>query len=260
MSKAADSIARMRTLLLGSPVFLTGSLVAEDVYGLTDAHEDIDLFAPTSHTLIATTQRLLDQGFTLDEKFSRVWARWLRYGMNGWHTNSIRLHSPQGEEVNLIFKLIQKQPTSSLAQVLESFDFGLLATGYDLEDGTFRDMRSYLFPGLDPNGPLPLMPNKREAWVNGFISQYNGLRECGRYAKYFNYGYDMSLVKDDLIVGYNNAALYLLDRDKPEKQQLGQIYQVIASYIEFDETDKLLEASKEILYLDSLDQIMESLE
>ena len=70
----------------------------------------------------------------------------------------------------------------------------------------------------------------------------------------------MSYVKPDLLDGYYNAAAYLSGRDKPEKQQLGLIYEAIANHIQADNIDQLIDASKEIVYLDSLDQIMESLE
>lgn len=260
MRPTSDIIAEVSRPLLGMPVYLTGSLVAEEAYGLIEAHTDADLFCPSPEVLIAAAQRLLGEGYELDDRMARVWHRWLRYGFNHWHTNSLKLESPLGTEVNLVFKLVDKHPTTSLAQVLESFDFGLLAMGYETETGTFRDLRPYLFPGQDVSGPLPLMPNKREAWRGGFISQYNGTRECGRYAKYVSYGYDLSLVKDDLLTGYWAAAEYLGERDKAEKQTLGKVYESIALHIEHDNIDELLVAAKEIPFLDSLDAIYEALE
>ena len=121
-------------------------------------------------------------------------------------------------------------------------------------------MQGYLFPGTSKHDPLPMMPSKRANWRAGFISQYNGLREFGRYAKYHAYGYDMSLVKDDLAEGYRAAELYLSDHFDTEKQTMGQIYGSIADKIEDDAIDELFEATKKIDYKDSLDQIMEALE
>jgi hypothetical protein len=267
---AGDIIADVRSLLTGEPVFMAGSLVAEEAYGKSSAHHDVDLFCPTSQVLIAVVQRLLEHGYKLDDRFERVWHRWLRYGFKTWHTNSIRLHSPSGVETNLVYKLTDGHPTTSLAQVLESFDFGLLGMGYDLESGTYRDLRPYLFPQFystsdaavfkSYHGPLPMMPNKRDNWRNGFISQYNGLREFGRYAKYHEYGYDMSLVKDDLATGYWSAAAYLTNSFDQDKQQLGHIYEAIAQHIELDNIVELQEATAKIDYKDSLDVIMEALE
>lgn len=257
---ASAIIADVRTQLAGEPVYLAGSLVASATYGKNNAHHDVDLFCPTDQVLISVGQRLLCEGYKLDDRFERVWARWLRYGFKKWHTNSLRLMSPSGIETNLVYKLTDGHPTTSLGQVIESFDFGLLAVGYELESNTFRDMRSYLFPGENPDGPLPLMPNKRSNWRNGFISQYNGLREVGRYVKYHDYGYDLSRVKDDLVTGYREASLYFSTAFDPEKQQLGLIYATIADKMEDDDIDDLRRSSGLIDYNDSLDVIMEALE
>jgi hypothetical protein len=41
---AGDIIADVRSLLTGEPVFMAGSLVAEEAYGKSSAHHDVDLF------------------------------------------------------------------------------------------------------------------------------------------------------------------------------------------------------------------------
>lgn len=289
---AVDIIVDVKDRFAGDPVFLAGSLVAEVTYGRSNAHADVDLFCPTGNVLIAMGQKLIDQGFVFGDRMDRVWYRWLRYDFKRWHTNSLRMQniviapsllggveiydaeppdtdtatviSPDGYEVNLVYKLTEGHPTTSLAQVLESFDFGLLATGWDLESGVYRDMRSYLFPDISPVdrevGTLPLMPNKRALWREGFISQYNGLREAGRYAKYHAYGYDMSLVKDDLVTGYFQAADYLTTHYEQDKQMLGHIYDTIARHIEADNVPQLAEFAKQVDFKDALDLIMEALE
>ena len=128
----------------------------------------------------------------------------------------------------------------------------------------FGDLRPFLFPQematYTSGEPLPMMPNKRENWRRGFISQYNGIRESGRYAKYHQYGHDMSLVKDDLLTGYREAELYNGSHFDKDKQQLALIYGAIADHIEADNIDHLIEANKKIEYKDALDLIMEALE
>ena len=256
-----EAIGQVLTPLTALPACVAGSAVASETYGLDlSDSSDVDVFCYTEQALIAGIERLLHAGFTLDDRFGRVWERWLRYGLRGWHTNSMKLHSPAGLETNLVYKLVGKHPLTSLSQVLESFDFGLLAVGYDLLTDSKHDMREYLFPGMNVDGPLPMMPNKRDAWINGFISRYNGLRESGRYAKYVSYGHDLSLVKDDMVTGYWAAAAYLRDRGDAERIQLAEIYETIALKMESDEIDELLAAGKQLPYLDSLDQIMEALE
>ena len=133
----------------GEPVFLAGSRVAAQDYDKLDCFSDLDVFAPTEQVLMTTTQLLLCCGYTMDDRFTRVWHRWKRYGFNGWKTNSMRLYSRSDVETNVVFKIADHHATTTLAQVLESFDFGLLAVGYDLEQGVRRDLRPYLFQGMD---------------------------------------------------------------------------------------------------------------
>lgn len=258
---AADAIDEVAAVVAGLPVYIAGSAVAARHNQLEFAFDDVDVFCASPQSLISTAQKLLDSGYQLDDRMSRVWVRWLKYGFKSWHTNSLKLASPGGIKVNLVYKLVDGHPTTSLAQVIESFDFGLLSQGYDCEYGIWRDLQPYLFEGTQQGDPLPLMPNKRTNWRSGFISQYNGLREVGRYVKYHDYGYDMSLVRDDLITGYWAAAEYLTNRtDHKEKVTLGQIYESIAMHMEDDNWDRLRDAGKQMLTLDELDRIMEALE
>lgn len=262
MSLTPGEVIRLvATPLTGLPACIAGSAVAAEAYGIAlKDTSDIDVFCYTEQTLITAIERLLHEGFTLDDRFSRVRERWLLYGLRSWHTNSIKFETPTGFEVNLVYKLVGGVPMNSLASVLSSFDFGLLAEGYDLLDASYRDMRPYLFPGADLAGPLPLLPDKARQWAGGFISQYNGLREAGRYAKYVSYGHDMSLVQDQLLPGYEKASTYLRDRGDADKLKLADIYDTIASHIDLNNVDELLEINKLILTLDSLDAIMDALE
>jgi hypothetical protein len=259
MTLPSHAVAEIMGLLHHEPAFLAGSCVAAEAHGLID-FSDVDIFVPTPEVLMTSVQILLSSGATPDDRFDRVWHRWKRYGTKHWHTQSMRVTTIKGTPVNVVYKQVDGHPTTSLAQVLESFDFGLLGVGYDIETNTYKDMRPFLFPGMDPDGPLPLMPNKRDNWLNGFISQYNGLREAGRYAKYHGYGYDMSAVSSDLVTGYRMAALYHGDSFKEDKQLLAQIYTRIADLIEGDEIVELSEAYASLDFSDPLDQILEALE
>lgn len=256
-----QAITRLRGQLHGSPVFIAGSCVAASAHGHSEFH-DIDVFVPSQGVLFTTIQKLLDQGYYLDDRFDRVWFRWQKYGLKGWHTNSMRMFSLDNVETNVVYKLVDGHPTTSLSQVLESFDFGLLGVGYDLEQDVYRDLRPYLFPGYDPavGGPLPMMPNKRGNWRRGFISRYNGLREAARLAKYHGYGYDMSSVMDDMVLGYRMAAVYHGDHFDADKQLLGEIYTVLADRIEAQEFDELATAYATLDFNDDLDVIMDKLE
>ena len=257
------AIAVVAAPLTGLPACIAGSSVAALVYDKPlGENADIDVFCYTEEALIAAMTILrANLHFNLNERYDRVYGRWLKFGLKNWHTNSIKFDCIYGFQVNLVYKMTGSIPNNSLASVLESFDFGLLGTGFDLSlDNKLRDLRPFLFPGYDLSGPLPLMPNKQEAWRNGFISQYNGLREAGRYAKYSLYGYDLSLIKPALLEGYELAIRYLRDRGDDEKLVLADIYEAIADKIHTDANEELLEANNLILTLDSLDMILDALE
>ena len=271
LSIVPDSIVN---LLQGEPVSLVGSNVAIAMFGLTTVGNDWDAFVPNEFMLGRVTGAASRLGFTQQERDSKITRRWCQFGLNRWHTNSVHFITPEGHELNVVYKSVGGNPVQGLGQVLESFDFGHLAGGFDMQLGTFHDMRQFLFEDyfdkylnlpFDPDGPLPLMPAKAEAWKQGLISQYNGIRELARYVKHHDYGFDMSLVKADLVTGYFNAANYWRDRlGTPE--QMGQwstqstIYELAATKIEADDIDDLRDAAKQIDYSDSLDKIMEALE
>ena len=255
-----EQLKYIQNMLGGTPAFLTGSAVAADHYDLDDAFNDIDIFTPTPIATASTIQQLLSAGSTLDEKYSRVWERWQTNGLSNFATHSMRMVLPSNMEVNVIFKKEHGHPLRSLAHVIESFDFGLLALGYDLRDPyTLRDYRPAMFPHLDPDGPLPLLPIRRRDWRCGFFSQYQGVRQASRYAKYVHYGYDMSEVAKDLIVGYHAGADYQFRLDTDDSLKLGAIYELLAEYITDDRLGELRELESTIRYSDALDQIMEAL-
>lgn len=259
MVKPNDAIETVSLHLGGEPGFLAGSAVAAALSGKTEFH-DVDVFVPTPTALMSISQLLLDRGGMMDDKMDRIWHRWKHMGLKGFHTNSMRISLIEGVEVNVVYKLVDGHPTTSLAQVLESFDFGLLGAGVDLEQRTFRDMRAYLFPDHDVDGPLPLMPGKRQAWQGGFISQYNGLRQAYRYGKYYAYGYDMSAVTDDLVVGYRIAAMYHRDRQDEDKQLLSEIYSTLANKIEDGKIQELIDSYQLLDLQDPLSLILETIE
>ena len=250
----------------GLRCYLTGSAAASaakemsGIAGFDRSYSDVDLFVGSENEWVRSIQYLLDHDYTFGDRMEMLWYRVLHYGTHGWHTNSMRLINPQGIEVNLIYKTVGRKPTSSLSQVLETFDFGLLAMGWETEDGTFRDARPYQFPGLDADGPLPLLPWRAEAFKQGHFREHQGLRTFGRAARYFSdYGYDGSAVIPDLVVGYHAAADYYENRTKPEQIQLGNIYRSVAFHLGDQDWDKLREASDLLPRMNTMDEIYELL-
>lgn len=240
-----------------TPVFIVGSAVAAEEAGLPNAFDDIDVFCPSAESLMVAATRLQLEGYAPQDH--RVLLRWQRYGIGNFHTNSLKLDAPNMPVVNLVYKKQGGHPLRSLTQVIESFDFGLLAQGYSIATKQYLDLRSSYFPGLPIDGPLPLMPSKRADWSEGFIGRYDSMRQFGRYAKYHNYGYDMTAVKPDLLNCYLSLAEYHQGKRSDDSAAAATIYSKIASHIEYDEFDMLTQASQSLEYSSTFEQILESL-
>lgn len=254
--------------LNGAHACIAGSAVAAQEYNLPHSYDDIDIFAYGNSSLISITTSLLDQGFGFaSDNEAMKFDRWLAWDMNiGWRTNSIKLFghinalNTEPYEVNVVYKTFEKQPVKRLSLVLESFDFGHLATGYELRSGEFRDMRPFFFPKAADYSALPLLPDRHDRWVNGLITQYTGIRQAGRAVKYHGYGYDMSNVMPALVTGYRIAALHHADHFDPEKVTLGQIYDRLADHLEDGEFDKVREADALLPQWRDVDAILDRLD
>lgn len=259
---ASTAIDEVSQVVAALPVYIAGSAAAsaQPHAPSPTAYDDIDIFCASESGIISVVERLVAAGFEIDDRHKRVYQRWMKMGLGKWHTHSIKL-SRGSIDANAVFKIVDGHPTTSAAQVIESFDFGLLAHAFDCELMVWRDMRSYFFPNIqDLDGALPLLPLRQDAWVNGFISQYQGLREIGRYVKYLDYGWDLSLIKPDLITGYWSVSGYLMGRGGVEREKLGKIYETLAINVEDDDFTALRDAAKEIMFMDDLDKIMEALQ
>lgn len=260
-------LRELRGELAGAHGCIAGSAVAAETYGLEHSYDDIDVFAYGNSSLISIAATLLERGFRFaSDNEAMKFDRWLAWDLNiGWRTNSIKLkgsiHNNVDEyEVNVVYKTFEKQPVKRLSLVLESFDFGHLATGYELRTSEWRDMRPYFFPGASNYISLPLLPDRQDRWVNGLITQYTGIRQAGRAVKYLRYGYDMSQVMPTLIKGYRIAADHHADHFDPEKVTLGLIYERLADHLEDGEFDKVKEADALLPQWRDVDAILERLD
>lgn len=245
------------------PGFLAGSSCSARYYDRLDAYSDIDIFTPNPGSYFSMIERLLNRGYRLmDDKFEKQYRRQMRYGFNHWHTNSMKLlHTTTNLEVNIIYKLVDGHETTKLTDVIQSFDWGLLSVlGYETYSGQSHSLAEYLFPNDDPRGPLPMIDYRREAFEQGLMSQYIMQRTPGRYARYIKYGYDLSKVRPVLVQGYRIYADYKSNRSKEEDQLLGEIALALSNCIEDEAIDDLLDFEKQLPLLDSVEQILQSLE
>jgi hypothetical protein len=260
-------LRELRGLLHGSHACIAGSAVAAETYSLPHSYDDIDVFAYGNSSLISIASILLERGFTFATPNEQMkYERWLAWDLNiGWRTNSVKLVGHVDPkladyEVNIVYKTFEKQPVKRLSLVLESFDFGHLATGWDLRNGEYRDMRPYFFPQHTSFQALPLLPDRQDRWADGLITQYTGIRQAGRAVKYIGYGYDLSNVIPVLVKGYRIAAQHHVDHFDPEKVALGQIYDRLADHLEDSEFDKIREADKLLPQWRDVDAILERLD
>ena len=260
-------LKELLSALGGAHACIAGSAVAAQQYSLPSSYDDIDVFAYGNSSLISIASTLLERGFDFASPNEAMkYDRWLAWDLNiGWRTNSVKLVGQMDPaldpyEVNVVYKTFEKQPVKRLSLVLESFDFGHLATGYELRTGQWRDMRPYFFPGVHDYKALPLLPDRADRWVNGLITQYTGIRQAGRAVKYIGYGYDLSSVIPTLVNGYRIAAAHHADHFDPEKVTLGLIYERLAEHLEDGEYDKILEADKLLPQWRDVDAILERLD
>lgn len=253
----------VRVQLHGYPAVLTGSSVALRTYGLKPSPiTDLDVFTYTGEALMAAAAVLLQSpAFTLDERNRALHWRWMRYGLKGWHTQSLKLSHVSGHEVNLVFKTLGNRPTASALQVIETFDYGFLAQGYDLslETGQLTDLRTAFFPGQDLN-QLPLLPLRGQSWVKGLFMEHQGLKALSRYTRYAGYGFDMELVRQQLMQGYIQAAAFYQTSANVDKQRLGLIYETTATLLRQNDLAQLEAAGKAVPKKDQLEELLDTLQ
>lgn len=266
---AQAAVAEVLDDTAGLPAFLAGSSAAAVQYDKPEAYSDVDVFVPNPGMYFTVVERLLNRGWGLDERNAKTLRRHREIGTKGWHTNSLKLTKqlyPMHDEVevNVIYKLVDGHATTRLSEVLESFDFGLLAVGYDTETRRFKDMRSYLFPDIGtigPSTPLPLIDFRKLKFEQGLMSEHIMQRTPGRYARYaYTYEYDLSLVKPTLVEGYYAYSRYKSNRSKPEDLLLADLSLALAEHIENDQLIELIEFERTLPTMDGLDAVIASLE
>lgn len=254
----ADEVVRHTVLgYFGFNASFAGSVVSAQQYGKPDSWGDVDIFAHNQFELVRMVEYSLcnDWEFATD-KDAKTWNRWMRFGMSNFRTNTI--HLTNGEwDMNLTYKTYEGSPVRSLAQVLETFDWGLLAMGYDLRSSRFFDFRSVYFMDMDWDR-LPMMDERMARWSAGLIVPYTGIRQAGRYHKYHHvYGYDLGAVKDVLVQGYEIAGAYHLDNQwDAEKQTLGQIFLRLGEAVAADDWATLAEADNSLPVHRDLDEFL----
>jgi hypothetical protein len=219
----------------------------------------VDLFAASPVALAGMVQMFLDNGATLDTRNEAIWSRWSRYGIGeNWKTHSIRMHSKEDIELNLVYKTEGRIPLRTTDMVLSSFDFGMLLIGYDCRTGRWKDKRLSEFPGED-KWKLGLAPEKEFDWVRGFFAPWIGLRQSWRWAVNIERNAPVERATLPLAIGYEVKGSYLIDKKRAYDQSLGEVYLRMADRIRNGDTAELIEAYEQLETEDELDAIMAAL-
>jgi len=246
---AAEAIDSLKKPLKGRRGAILGGATAAEREAAVDpdfdyAYSDVDIFHPSMESLSINLSTLLNAGAVpLDNKDERTLRKWERRGTNGWKTNSIRVVTHQGVEVNLVYKTIDKHPLRTPLEQVASFDFSMLGVSYDLRTWERRDLGTYFWPeGQDHK--YCLFEDREEQWLNAEVGIFTGLRQADRYARYVARGYDLEAAVTPLVQGYRVTGLHYMGQDNEELQLTGDTYLSLAQLIEDHDIDGLLHAYK----------------
>jgi hypothetical protein len=252
-----DVVDRTIEQFTGFNASAAGSFVSALHYNKPDAWGDVDLFAHNQFELVRMVEFALNHDWEFaSDKDRKTWNRWMRFGISNFRTNTIHLSNGRWD-ANLTYKSYEGNAVRSLPQVIETFDWGLLAMGYDLRSGRFFDFRPTYF--MNENwSRLPMMDERMTRWSQGLIVPYTGIRQAGRYHKYAHrYGYDLSACKQVLAQGYEIAGDYYLGNEyEPDKQVLGQIFLRLGEAIVSDDWPTLAEADNNLPMHRELDEFL----
>ena len=244
---AADAIDSLR-LLKGETGWIAGGApAAERELELSGdpafelAYSDVDIFHPSMEALMTNLAILMQAGaYPLEHKDERTIRKWKRKGTQGWKTNSVRIKTHQGVEVNLVYKTIDKRPLLTGLENVSSFDFSMLGTCYDLRTWIRRDLGNYYWP-QGQHGEYRLFEDRELQWLNADIGIFTGVRQADRFARYVSRGYNLDAAVTPLVQGYRITGAYYLDQDDDELQLSGNVYLELAQFIEDMDIDALLE-------------------
>lgn len=260
---AAEAIALVRPLLDGEPVVLAGSAVTAQVYDKRgdEMYNDVDGFVRSQVQLGQLTERALENGAVLPPKELVKWRRWLRYGAD-WKTNTIRVITKEGVELNLTYKKEGMQPIRFPHEVCGSFDIGHSAVAiYGLNWDYLHDFREGLFPWAPDLENLGLIMTRQEGFADGFIGKHLGPRQGPRIGVHGTRGYTMTVLREEMIQGYTVAAEnYLMSFDQDSDEWLlAQIYLQYVELAEQSDWQRLAEAKKWV-YEDDLATLLRKLD
>ena len=210
---------------------------------------DVDIFAYNPNKDAANLSRietiLLMRGYTpLNEREEIRNRRVDTTGQPRWVTNSVRLLSPYGFEVNLINKLSNGNAMHDPIDVLKTFDWAWLTiAAWDLRTGGRVNLQPALGDYFDSfDQEFTLLMSRLSDFEDGIMSQYMMLRQMPRLAKFMK-GFEEAYrdINDQITKAAKNAtatqlgllrALSLLrDQGKAAAEIMVKAYNAYADFM-----------------------------
>lgn len=245
LERVRDTVAPFPSALVGSAV-LAAYHEDHGTPGISTEFNDIDVFT-NSESYFMLMGSLLHKGYKVMEKYERTPVRQLARGFGGWKTNSLKLESPHGFEVNIICKYEGREEVSDLYSVLLSFDWGGLLMGYD-QFGVFHDMRAAVFPDVT-NGDYGMVPMRAATIGQGYMGEYIAARMFGRVAKLGSRGYTIDAFAAEVCNGYKVLAAHYQGFPDAKHQALAAFYHDVQDIIVAKDWKQLADVSDALLGL-----------
>lgn len=169
---------------------------------------DVDIFVYNPNKDAANLSRietiLLMRGYTPLNQREEIRNRRVDVaGQPRWVTNSVRLMSPYGFEVNLINKLSNGNAMHDPIDVLKTFDWAWLTiAAWDLRTGGLISLQAALEDYFDTfDQEFTLLMSRLSDFEDGIMSQYIMLRQMPRLAKFMKGFEEAHQDLSDLIAG-----------------------------------------------------------
>ena len=220
---------------------------------------DLDFFHTGKAALNQSIAMLEQRGAVpLDRKEERKLRRWQVRDMDSFHTQSLRLLTIDGVEINLVYKEENGRPLRRPVEIVDSFDFSNVSNAMSMRTGQWYDLAEVYWPGKDPDHVV-LFPHRLEQWLLGNVTQHTGVRQGQRYASNIVKHWDMIRCKAPLVQGYGLVAQGYRDDhpDSDEHMKFAAVYDVIRILIEADDIDGLLALYEDVTPQTTIDVLYE---
>lgn len=260
---ATASVALVGSVLEGCRGVVGGSAYLASVLGaeqITTQFEqswhDIDVFTFNTNgselNFAIVVTKLLAAGWELKGNEAKKWSRYLDYGVGNWQTISVKLVNDQDIEVNVIHKRVNGQWITGPQDMVFSFDFAFLGVAMSLVDLKHWDFRPVI-------GSEGMIGYRLRDFLLGQMSEHVMLRQAQRLARYWLYGIQDELARQQLITSYRAYAAYQWQRGDKKHDSLASIAHLQSDLMEQGRWQELHDKMLALQTLDDYDLMIDAL-